>query len=122
MKVTYTGRDQDFPPAELAKIDTQLAKLAKLIDGNARGESEAHVRMTQERHLHNAEVTVNYHHHSLVGIGSDPDPFAALHSAIEKLEKQALKVRAKWRLGQRGPGLKDVVSDGALPENSEFTE
>jgi ribosomal subunit interface protein len=110
MKVTYTGRADDFPPAELTKAEHQIAKLSKLLDGKE--ESEAHVRMTQERHLHNAEITVNYHNHSLVGIGTDPEAHVALHAAIEKLEKQALKVRAKWRSGQRGPGLKDVASDG----------
>lgn len=110
MKVTYTGRADHLPPAELAKAETQLAKLSKLLDGKS--ENEAHVRMTQERHLHNVEVTVNYLHHPLVGIGSDAEPLVAFHAALEKLEKQALKVRAKGRSGQRGPGLRDVTPDG----------
>jgi len=56
-----------------------------------------------ERHLHHAEVTVNYFNHQLVGLGSNSDLFNAIHSAAEKLEKQALKARTKWRDNKRTP-------------------
>ena len=59
--------------------------------------------LSLERHLHQAEVTVNYHNHQLVGIGSNVDLITAIHSAIEKLEKQTIKVRAKWRDTKRTP-------------------
>lgn len=101
MKITYTGRQVELAPAQLAKIERRFTKVGKLLDG--KGESEAHVILSHERHLHNAEITVNYHHHQLVGIGSDPDLFTAIHAAIEKLEKQAIKVRAKWRDTKRTP-------------------
>lgn len=101
MKITYTGRQVELAPAQLRKIETQFAKVGKLLDG--REQREAHVILSLERHLHRAEVTVNYHNHQMVGLGSNGDLFTAINSAIEKLEKQVIKVRAKWRDTKRVP-------------------
>ncbi len=117
MKITFTGRQVDFPAAQMEKIEGQFAKLSKLLDGD--GERGAHVVISHERHLHHAEVTINYHHHSLVGIATDADAFTALHAAVLKLEKQALKVREKWRDGFRtGEGKKSIAS-GALSSETD---
>ncbi len=101
MKITYTGRQVELAPAQLKKLEARFAKVGKLLDG--RKECEAHVILSLERHLHNAEATINYHHHQLVGIGSNSDLFTAVHSAIDKLEKQAVKTRTKWRDTKRTP-------------------
>jgi ribosomal subunit interface protein len=61
------------------------------------------VRLSQERHLHNAEVTVNFHNHALVGKASDSDLFTAIHGAVHKLESQAIKVTEKWTDGKKRP-------------------
>lgn len=118
MKITYTGRQVELAPAQLKKIELQFAKIGKLLDG--RDEREAHVILSLERHLHNAEVTVNYHNHPLVGLGSGPDLVTAIHAAVQKLEKQAIKVRAKWRDTKRTPRKMDQKSEpvesGAGPE------
>jgi putative sigma-54 modulation protein len=101
MKITYTGRQVELAPAQFKKLEAQFAKLGKLLDGKQ--QSDAHVVLSLERHLHHAEVTVNYYNHALVGIGSNADLFTAIHSASEKLEKQLLKARTKWRDSKRAP-------------------
>jgi putative sigma-54 modulation protein len=101
MRITYTGRQVELAPAQLRKIEAQFAKLGKLLDG--KDEREAHVILSHERHLNRAEINVNYHNHPLVGIAENPDLFTAIHSAIQKMEKQAIKVRAKWRDTKRTP-------------------
>ena len=101
MKITYTGRQVELAPAQLKKLEERFAKVGKLLDG--RRECEAHVILSLERHLHQAEVTVNYFNHQLVGLGSNSDLFTSIHSAIEKLEKQAVKQRSKWRDTKRTP-------------------
>lgn len=119
MKITYTGRQVELAPAQLKKIEARFAKLGKLLDG--REQSEAHVILSLERHLHKAEITVNYHNHQLVGIDSNADLITGIHSAIEKLEKQAIKVRAKWRDTKRTPPKEEAAapSDSASgPEES----
>ena len=101
MKITYTGRQVELAPAQWKRIEAQAAKLGKLLDGKAEG--GAHVIVGFERGRHTAEITVNYHNHPLVGEASNQDVFTAIHSAIGKLEKQAIKVRAKWRDNKRAP-------------------
>src|SRR5580765_5421310 len=100
MKVTYTGRQVELAPAQVRKIEARAAKLGKFLDGKE--EREAHVTLGLERGRHSADITVNYFDHPLVGASADADMFTAIHNAIEKLEKQAIKVRAKRRDTQRG--------------------
>jgi len=104
MKVSYRGVQKELPAPVQKKLDAKFAKLSKLLE--QRGEKEAHVVITNERHLHHAEITLQFYDHQLVGIGSDSDFFNAMSAAIEKLEKQAVKHRAKWREKRR---RKDVV-------------
>lgn len=114
MRVSYTGRQVELAPAQLKKIEAGLAKIGKLLDG--REEKEAHVVLSHERHVHNAEITVDYYDHRLVGIGSGPDLYTAMDAAIAKLEKQAVKVRERWR------DLKRLPRKGAeTAENVEAT-
>ncbi len=113
MKITFTGRQVELAPAQLKKIEARFAKAGKLLDG--REQTEAHVILSLERHLHQAEITVNYHNHSLVGEGSNADLFTAIHAAVEKLEKQAIKVRAKWRDTQRTPRKETAAKQAPGP-------
>jgi putative sigma-54 modulation protein len=96
MKVTFTGRQEPFTPAQQKKLDAKLAKLAKLLDSRG-GERDARVILTSERHLRCAEITVNVLDHPMVGVAAEGDQFTALFQAVERLEKQVLKLRAKKR-------------------------
>jgi putative sigma-54 modulation protein len=85
----------------LKKLEARFAKIGKILDGKR--ECEAHVVLSLERHLHHAEATVRYFQHQFVGLGSSANLFEAIHEAAEKLEKQALKSRAKFRDIKRAP-------------------
>lgn len=117
MKITYTGRQVDLSPAQSDKLTAQFDKIGKLLD-NGRGEAEAHVVLSHERHLNNVEITVPYHNHELIGQGSDADLFTAIHAAVEKLEKQALRLREKWRDGKRSPRKETDAMTGPAVANS----
>jgi ribosomal subunit interface protein len=93
MKITYTGKEA-LTPAENGKIEAKFAKLAKLLDAPS-GEREAHVILAEQRHLKRAEITIQYHDHRLFGEESAADAFTAISTAIEKMEKQILKLREK---------------------------
>jgi len=101
MKITYTGRQVELAPAELKKLEARFAKIGKLLDGKR--ECEVHIVLSLERHLNHAEATINYYGHPLVGLGSSADLFTAIHAAAEKLGKQAVKARTKWRDTKRTP-------------------
>lgn len=95
MKVSYKGIKDEIPANLQKKLDAKFAKLSKLVDG--RGEKQAHVVVTSERHLHKAEITLHSHNHQLVGIASDSDAFSAICAAVDRIEKQAAKQGARWR-------------------------
>ena len=96
MKITYTGRHEDIPGKLRQKFETKLNKLSKMLERSRNGERELHVILSQQRHLHKVEITLNAFDHSLVGIGSSGDKSQALNEAAEKFEEQLLKMRTKW--------------------------
>jgi putative sigma-54 modulation protein len=119
MKITYTGRQVELAPAQLKKLEERFKKIAKLLDGKR--ECEAHVILSLERHLHHAEATINYFGHQLAGLGSSADLFTAVHSAVEKLEKQCVKARTKWRDSKRTPrkAEPEVAVEPAAPAEAD---
>jgi putative sigma-54 modulation protein len=99
MKVAYRGIQKELPPKLQEKLDAKFAKLSKMLE--RKGEKEAHVIITTERHLHKSEITVQFYDHQLVGVGADADLFTSMSQALDKLEKQAVKQRTKWREKKR---------------------
>jgi putative sigma-54 modulation protein len=110
MKISYTGRHEEFPPKQRAKLEAKIQKLSKMMM-ERKGEKEAHVILSQERFLRKVEITMNAWDHALVGVGTDSDLVTAAHAAVERLEKQILKVRAKLRDTKRHKRI-----DAGLPQ------
>jgi putative sigma-54 modulation protein len=107
MKISYTGKFEEIPPRQRSKLEAKLQKLAKVVE--QRGEKEAHVVLTQQRFLHKVEITVNAWDHALVGIATNCDVAVAAQEAFDRLEKQLLKLRARWRDTKR---VRDKEADG----------
>jgi putative sigma-54 modulation protein len=107
MKISYTGKSETIPPRQRTKLEGKLQKLSKVLE--RRGEKEAHVVLTQERFLHKVEITVNAWDHALVGIATNGDVAVAALEAFDRLEKQLLKLRARWRDTKR---VRDKEADG----------
>src|SRR3984885_10799791 len=107
MKISYTGKSEEIPQRHRTKLEGKLQKLSKIVEH--RGEKEAHVVLTQQRFLHKVEITMNAWDHALVGIATNGDVAVAAHEAFDRLEKQLLKLRAKWRDTTR---VRDKEADG----------
>ena len=107
MKISYTGKSEEIPPRQRTKLEGKLQKLSKVLE--QRGEKEAHVVLTQQRFLHKVEITMNAWDHALVGIATDGDIAVAAHEAFNRLEKQLLKLRTRWRDTKR---VRDKEADG----------
>jgi ribosomal subunit interface protein len=101
MKLTFSGKTKEFTPEIEQKLGKKLAKLSKFLE--TRGEREAHVSHRLERHLHKVQVSVNFYDHMLVGEGADSDLDIALCDAVEKIEKQIVNARERWRDTHRDP-------------------
>jgi len=107
MKLIYSGKTKDFTPELEERITTKLAMLSKISE--QRGEREVHFVHQMERHLHKVEILMNFHDRQLVGEGHDADLTVALCQAADKVEKQLLKLRDRWRDTHRD--AKGVRSD-----------
>jgi ribosome-associated translation inhibitor RaiA len=115
MRITFTGKQKKLAAAQERKLATAFANLGKLIE--RKGERVAQVALSTQRHLQVAEVRVNFYDQTLVGEGKDPDQFTALMTAVENVEKQAQKARAKWREAKRETPTRKVRTTGEpLPE------
>jgi len=95
MKITFTGKQDKLTPSQERKLAMAFARLSKLLE--RRGEKGAQVILSEERHLRHAEVRVNFYDHALFGKGSAPDQFTAVMDAVEKVEKQALRLLERRR-------------------------
>jgi putative sigma-54 modulation protein len=110
MKISYTGRHEEFPPKQRAKLEAKIQKLSKL----TKGDKEAHVILSQERFLQKVEITLNVWDHALVGVGTNRDLVTAADDAVGRLEKQLVKLRTKFHDTKRHAG-----KDSGLPRAME---
>jgi putative sigma-54 modulation protein len=111
MKISYTGRHEEFPPKQRAKLEAKIQKLSKL----TKGDKEAHVILSQERFLQKVEITLNVWDHALVGVGTDRDLVTAADDAVGRLEKQLVKLRTKFRDTKRHAGKDSGVPQAVEP-------
>lgn len=93
MKIVYTGRKADISEREKEKINRKLDKIERIL--KRRGGLEAHAVLSRQRHRCEAEVTLRALRHTLVVTGRGVSAFAALHVALGRLEKQALRNKRK---------------------------
>jgi ribosome hibernation promoting factor len=89
MQVHYTGRNTDISEIQKEKLQRKFDKVHRIL-GRRHG-SEAHVIVKRQRHLYEAEVTLNALSHTLVVTSASADGFTSLLACVDKLEKQAIK-------------------------------
>lgn len=99
MNVEYTGRQFEITPRIRQEVETGLAKLAKILGDNFKTK----VILTVEKHRHRAEITISPRNHPLVGLAEAADMVAAIGAAMERIEQQAVKYKARWRTKKRQP-------------------
>lgn len=122
MKVTFAGTLDELVPAHRQKIERKLSKLGKFVDGKE--ENSAHVIVGHEGQFRKAEITLHVHEHDLVATATAPDLLTAMSAAIEKLEKQLLKLRERRRDSKRGPdkSIRIYAAPGAAEEEAPADE
>lgn len=124
MNVHYTGRQAELSEAHRKKLDTKFQKIQKILGD--RYQPEAHVILSQERRRYSAEVTLNFRHNTMVVECSGSDLFAAVQEALDKLERQIIRNKDKWReKKRRATPPRKAAEEGAEtaslpPENGRF--
>jgi len=92
MKFDITGRHIDVTPALRAHVEAQFSKIETLFDGIP---ANAHVIIEVERGRSRSEVVVNWRSDVLTAASVDPDMYNSLSATIDKIEKQARKLKEK---------------------------
>lgn len=103
MNISWTGKQEFLHPEQQKNLDAKIAKISKLLDNGGKGEKQAHIILAQNKNQFRAEITLNFLDHQVVGEHADADQFTAINVAIEKFEKQLIKVRDKRRDIKKGP-------------------
>jgi putative sigma-54 modulation protein len=92
MTFEYTGRHVEVTPAIRAHVEEQFKKLRNIFNGT---EPRVHVIAEVEKNRQIGEVIVHWRDHTLTATDTNADMYMALSRAIDKIEKQALKLKKK---------------------------
>jgi putative sigma-54 modulation protein len=99
MNVEYTGRQYEITPPIRKQVEHGLSKLTKILGNNF----DAHVVLAVEKHRSKAEITITTRSRPLVGLAEANDMLAAIGEALDRIERQVVKHRTRWRAIKRQP-------------------
>jgi len=106
MNVEYTGRQYEITPAIRKQIEHGLNKIKKLLGDNF----DAHVILTVEKHRHKAEISIVVRDHPIVGAAEAADMVPAINEALDRIDRQAVKYKSRFRARKRAAGKKKWAS------------
>ena len=108
MNVEYTGRQYEITPAVRKQIEHGLSKIRKLLGDNF----DTHVILSVEKHRHQAEITITVRNHPIVGAAEASEMLAAVTEALDRIDRQAVKYKARWRTRKRAARKKWTSMNG----------
>lgn len=115
MNVEYTGRQYEITPVIRKHIEHGLAKLVKILGNNF----ESKVILASEKHRCKAEITVTMRSNPMVGVADAGDMIAAVGEALDRIERQAIKHRTRWR-SIKQKARKKMPASSAGPQVEEL--
>jgi len=92
MNFEFTGRHIEVTPALKAHVEEHFKRIEHIFDGKS---PKAHVIIEVERGRHRSEVVINWRNEVLTAETSNSDMYQSLSQTIEKIEKQARKLKDK---------------------------
>ena len=92
MKFEYTGRHIEVTPALRSHVEEHFDRLKHLFDGD---NVKAHVIIEVEKGRHRSEMIVKWRKEVLTAATKNDDMYQSLSQTIDKIEKQALKLKNK---------------------------
>src|SRR3712207_4363769 len=93
MDFEYTGRHIDVTPALRTHVEEHFGKLDQLFEGSTT--ARAHVIIDVTKNRHNAEILLHWREHTLTAKDTNADMYQALTRCIDKIEKQAVRLKKK---------------------------
>lgn len=114
MRFEYTGRHVEVSPGIRKHVEDHFKKLDHIFNGTV---PSVHVIITVEKNRHIGELVVNWRDHTLTAKEVNADMYMALTRAMEKVEKQAFKLKKKIidrKQGARRTGAVAPTPDGQI--------
>jgi putative sigma-54 modulation protein len=97
MNVEYTGRQYEITPITRKQVEGGLEKIQKIL-----GTFETHVILSAEKRRHVAEITISVRNHApIVGLAEAQEMITAIGGALDKIERQAVKYKTRWKSKKR---------------------
>lgn len=97
MNVEYTGRQYEITPITRKQVESGLEKIQKIL-----GTFETHVILSTEKRRHIAEITIAVRNHApIVGLAEAQEMITAIGGALDKIERQAVKYKTRWKSKKR---------------------
>ena len=97
MNVEYTGRQYEITPITRKHVEGGLEKIQKIL-----GTFETHVILSAEKRRHIAEITISVRNHApIVGLSEAQEMITAIGGALDKIERQAVKYKTRWKSKKR---------------------
>ena len=116
MNFEFTGRHIEVTPALRAHVEEHFQRIDHIFDGKP---AKAHVIIEVERGRHRSEIVINWRNEVLTANSSVSDMYQSLTQTIEKIEKQARKLKEKV-IDKSHKAIKAAVV--ATPADAEFGE
>jgi putative sigma-54 modulation protein len=92
MKIEYTGRHIEVTTALKLHVENHFNRIEHLFNGN---NTKAHIIIEVEKAGHRSEVILKWKDHVLTADSMVDDMYQSLTKTIDKIEKQALKLKKK---------------------------
>ena len=107
MNFEYTGRHVDVSPAIRKHVEDHFKKLDHIFNNST---ANTHVIIEVSKNRHIGELIVHWRDHTLAAKDINVDMYMALTRAITRIEKQALKLKAKTIDRKQGARRAAVVA------------
>ena len=92
MTFEYTGRHVEVTPAIRRHVEEQFKKLDNIFNGT---EPRVHVILEVEKNRQIGEIILHWREHTLTATDTNADMYMALTRAVDKIEKQAVKLKKR---------------------------
>jgi putative sigma-54 modulation protein len=119
MNIDFTGRQMEIGDDVREYTRGRLGKITRLLGDTY----EMHVVLTAEKHRRIAEITLKFHDRTLVSVEESADVRASINSAVDKVERQAVRLLERKRTRKRRPSPTATVTLNVLrPERVDHEE
>jgi putative sigma-54 modulation protein len=93
MEFEYTGRHVEVSPSIRSHVEDHFNKLEHLFENSSTARAHIIIEVVKNRHI--AEILLHWREHTLTAKDTNVDMYQALTRCIDKIEKQAVKMKKK---------------------------